>query len=73
MLPAFFERARELVLTPIRDSTGQSVHVDEHLGPANHDARVVLSHVLGRIARRMRNASAAGSAAQWRALFGLDQ
>jgi hypothetical protein len=73
MLPAFFERARELALSPIRDSTGQSVHVDEYLGPANSDVRVALSHVLGRIARRMRNATAAGSAAQWRALFGLDQ
>jgi SMODS domain-containing protein len=73
MLPAFFDRARELVLSPIRDSTGQSIHVDENLGPANNDVRVALSHVLGRIARRMRNATAAGSAAQWRALFGLDQ
>jgi hypothetical protein len=73
MLPALFERARELVLSPIRDSTGQSVHVDEYLGPANNDTRIALSHVLGRIARRMRNATAAGSTAQWRALFGLDQ
>jgi Second Messenger Oligonucleotide or Dinucleotide Synthetase domain len=73
MLPAFFERARELVLSPIRDSTGQSVHVDEYLGPANNDTRVALNHVLGRLARRMRNATAAGSTAQWRALFGLDQ
>jgi hypothetical protein len=73
MLPAFFERARELVLSPIRDSTGQSVHVDEYLGSANNDTRLALSHVLGRLARRMRNATAAGSAAQWLALFGLDQ
>ena len=61
MLPVFFERARELVLSPIRDSTGQSVHVDEYLGQANNDTRVALSPVLGRIARRMRNATAAGS------------
>jgi Second Messenger Oligonucleotide or Dinucleotide Synthetase domain len=73
MLPAFFERARELVLSPIRDSTGQSVHVDGYLGPANSDARVAASHLLGRLARRMRNATAAGSTAQWRALFGFDQ
>lgn len=73
MLPAFFDRARELVLSPIRDRTGQSVHVDEYLGPANNETRLALSHVLGRIARRMRNATAAGSTAQWRALFGLDQ
>jgi len=73
MLPTFFERARELVLAPIKDRTGQSVHVDEYLGPANNDTRLALSHVLGRIARRMRNATAAGSTGQWRALFGLDQ
>ena len=73
MLPVFFERARELILAPIRDSTGQSVHVDEYLGPANNDTRLALSHVLGRLAGRMRNATAAGSTAQWFALFGLDQ
>jgi hypothetical protein len=72
MLPVFFERARELVLAPIRDSTGQSVHVDDYLGPTNSDARLALSHVLGRLARRMRNASAAGSTAQWRAMFDSD-
>jgi hypothetical protein len=73
MLPVFFERARELVLSPTRDSTGQSVHVDEYLGPANTPQRVTLSHVMDRIARRMRNATAAGSTSQWRAMFGLDE
>lgn len=72
MLPTFFERAKDLVLSPIKDRTGQSVHVDEYLGLANSPERVAASHVLGRLARRMRNASAAGSADQWRALFGLD-
>jgi hypothetical protein len=73
MLPVFFERARELVLSPIRDTTGQSVHVDDYLGPANSRERVAVSHVMGRIARRMRNATAAGSTAQWRSMFGLDE
>jgi hypothetical protein len=72
MLPAFFEQARKLVLSPIKDSTGQSVHVDDYLGPANSEARQAASHVLGRLERRMRNATAAGSAAHWRALFGLE-
>ncbi len=72
MLPTFFERARELVLSPIRDSTGQSVHVDSYMGPANSPARLASSHLLGRIARRMRNATAAASVAQWKALFGLE-
>jgi hypothetical protein len=73
MLPVFFERARELVLSPIRDTTGQSVHVDEYLGPANSPERVAISHVMGRIARRMQNATAAGSTAQWRSMFGSDE
>ncbi len=72
MLPTFFERARELVLSPIRDSTGQSVHVDAYLGPESSPERVATSHLLSRIARRMRNATAAASVPQWRALFGLE-
>lgn len=73
MLPTFFEKARELVLSPIRDSTGQSVHVDDYLGTMNSAERITASHILGRIARRMRNATTAGSIDLWRALFGLDQ
>ncbi len=73
MLPAFFERAKELVLTPIHDSTGQSVHVDGYLGPPESNARIGSSHLLGRLAKRMRNAMAAASVAQWQALFGLSE
>jgi hypothetical protein len=69
MLPVFFEKARELVASPIRDSTGQSVHVDAYLGDAGSPERVAAAHVLGRIAKRMRNASAHMSREQWEALF----
>jgi hypothetical protein len=71
MLPVFFDRAKELVLSPIKDRSGQSIHVDEYLGPENSEARQIASHVLGRIARRMKNATASASTAQWQALFGL--
>lgn len=73
MLPYFFERARDLVRSPIRDSTGQSVHVDGYLGPADSEVRTAASHLLGAIAKRMRNATAAGSLPRWHALFGLDE
>lgn len=73
MLPAFFEKASNLVLAPIRDRTGQSVHVDEYLGGEKSPERQAASHILDRISRRMRNANAAQSKSQWRALFGLDQ
>jgi hypothetical protein len=72
MLPTFFDRAKELVLSPIKDRSGQSIHVDEYLGPENSEARQIASHVLARIARRMNNATASASTAQWQALFGLD-
>ena len=72
MLPVFFEKARELVLSPIRDRTGQSVHVDGYLGSANSTERQAASHLLSRIAKRMRNASAHQSTDQWEALFGSD-
>ena len=73
MLPAFFERARTLVLAPIRDSTGQSVHVDSALGPENSTQRQRASLALGRIARQMRTASVIGSEARWLDLFGFDE
>jgi hypothetical protein len=72
MLPHFFAKARDAVLSPIRDRSGQSVHVDGYLGQGNSEARVAASHNLGRIERKMRNATNAESVPQWRALFGLD-
>jgi hypothetical protein len=72
MLPVLFEKARDLVLRPIRDRTGQSVHVDDYLGSAGSPARFTASHIIGRLARRMRNATAAESEEQWLSLFGMD-
>ena len=73
MLPAFFEKAKNLVLSPIKDSTGQSVHVDAYLGKANSSERVAAQHLLWRLEKRMRNASASSSIPQWRAMFGIDE
>jgi hypothetical protein len=70
MLPHFFKSMVELVRTPMRDSTGQSVHVDEYLGRSNSEQRRQLSHVLDRISRRMENATAAASMEQWSAILG---
>ena len=70
MLPHLFKSMTELVRSPMRDSTGQSVHVDEYLGKADSEKRRELSHVLDRVARRMDNASAAASLERWNAIFG---
>lgn len=69
MLPYFFARAKDLVLSPIRDRTGQSVHVDEYLGDENSQQRLYTSRLLSNVAKRMTNASAAQSHGQWQALF----
>jgi hypothetical protein len=69
MLMHFFQHASEAVLRPIVDSSGQSIHVDEYLGPANSGLRKQASHLLTRLARRMDIANASGSLAQWEALF----
>lgn len=69
MLPHFFKRASELVLSPMADRTGQSVHVDQNLGEAGSPVRVNMSHLLARMHQRMVNASAAKSRERWRDLF----
>ncbi len=72
MLPFFMSRAKDLVLAPIRDSTGQSIHVDSYLGEANSDERLRASHLLDRLYKRMRMATMAESEPQWRDLFGFE-
>jgi hypothetical protein len=70
MLVHLFDRARTLVLSPIKDRSGQSVHVDEYLGPTNSKDRKAASAVLDRVSRRMKNADVQHSKEQWMELFG---
>lgn len=69
MLPHFFERAASSVLAPIRDRTGQSVHVDTYLGKSGSPQRQKASHWCSQTAKRMNTASVQGSLAAWRELF----
>lgn len=69
MIAHFFDKAKDLVLSPIKDRSGQSIHVDEYLGPENSAARVQQSHILNRMAKRIKNANAAQSQQQWSELF----
>jgi hypothetical protein len=66
MLRYLFENASNHVLAPIRDSTGQSVHVDEYLGEENSLQRRIAADALGRIGRRMANADASASVELWK-------
>lgn len=69
MLRHFFTEAPLHVSQPIKDSTGQSRHVDDYLGKAGSVERRVVSAAVGRIGRKMRNADAARSVEQWREIL----
>ncbi|MCB0713828.1 MAG: nucleotidyltransferase [Ignavibacteriae bacterium] len=69
MLAHYFKEASTAVRSPIKDSSRQSVHVDEYLGNANSLERRIISDTFSRIARRMRNADSAASLAEWQKMF----
>jgi hypothetical protein len=70
MLRYFFEKAKDVVKTPIKDETRQSIHVDDYLGPENSDKRFRISYTLDRIGRRMKNADEIGSVEEWTSILG---
>lgn len=70
MLEHFFEKASETVKSPIKDKTGQSINVDEYLGPENSVNRFQISHALDRVYRRMKNADTVGSVEEWKSILG---
>ncbi len=65
MTQYFFDRASEMVKTPIKDTTGQSVYADDYLGPRNSAEREALSSALRTIAQNMRNADTSHSVNGW--------
>jgi len=70
MLEHFFDCARNLVLSPIKDRTGQSIHVDDYLGAANSKYRKAVAAVLDRVSRKMKNADVSRSRDQWMEIVG---
>jgi hypothetical protein len=69
MLTYFFKRATEIVKTPIRDKTSQSIHVDDYLGPENSPERSKINNNLNRTYERMKNADASTSVGEWSAIL----
>lgn len=70
MLRYFFEQAPSRLLSPIKDITGQSTHVDEYLGDENSLQRKIVADACDRLARRIRNADGAKSLPMWKDVFG---
>lgn len=69
MLQHMTKVAIDRVKTPIKDRTGQSLHVDDNLGPRGSQARQRASAFLERILRRMDAADASLRAKEWERLF----
>ena len=72
ILRHFFAEAPNHILKPVKDSTGQSVHVDDSLGPADSPQRQTIARTLDRINRRIKNADAAQSLSVWRDVLGSE-
>jgi hypothetical protein len=68
MLLHFVEYASKAVLNPIKDSTGQSVHVDDYLGNPKSNERRRVSTVLESTAARMKLADSEASLERWKKL-----
>lgn len=73
LLRYFFDNASDHVTRPIRDSSGQSVYVDEYLGRAGSPQRQAIAGALGRIGRKIRNADGSRSPERWEELFPNEQ
>lgn len=70
MLEHFFEQSKSAVLSPIKDKTGQSIHVDEYLGTQNSEERKGISYQLDLISRKIKNANNVASIDLWKDALG---
>jgi hypothetical protein len=73
MVEHLIESAAEHVLKPIRDKTGQSLHVDEYAGAKGSETRRLIAQNLQRVSRRMKNANANRSREKWAELLSQPQ
>jgi hypothetical protein len=68
MLLHLAEYASKAVLNPIKDSTGQSIHVDDYLGSPESSDRKRASAALENVVARMRSAGSEASLEKWKEL-----
>jgi hypothetical protein len=69
MLLHFVEYSSKAVLSPIEDSTGQSVHVDDYLGDSASSKRTRVSTFLQTTADQMKTTDSEASIERWKKLF----
>ena len=71
MLMHLTRHASEAVLHPVEDTTGQSIHVDDDLGPANSNERRIVAAALQRELAKMEVADSVASTMRWKDLMGV--
>jgi len=70
MVAHFFDKAKDFVKSPVKDRTGQSIHVDDYLGARNSDYRKGISFQLEIISRKIKEANRTGSVDLWNGILG---
>lgn len=65
MLKHFFNEGSKNVLQPIKDKSGQSIHVDDYLGTSNSLNRKMISDSMATVARKMQNADGSREIRIW--------
>lgn len=70
LLKHFFEKAKDIVKKPIKDNTGQSIHVDAYLKSENSKERSDMSYALNRIYKKMEKADKIRSVSEWSKILG---
>ena len=70
MLKYFVDKSRSHVESPISDSTGQSIHVDDYLGQSGSRDREIRRDSLNRIFNAMNIMDSNNSIDQWKELLG---
>lgn len=70
LLKHFFEKAKDIVKKPIKDNTGESIHVDSYLKSENSKERSDMSYALNRIYKKMENADKIRSVSEWSKILG---
>lgn len=71
MLRHFCSRAKDDVLAPIVDSTGQSRHADDYLGPANSGKRRQAAQAITNLERKIAKADATNSVEAWEEILSI--
>ncbi|MBN2571866.1 MAG: nucleotidyltransferase [Ignavibacteriales bacterium] len=69
LLKHFFSSASEVVLKRIKDTTGQSLHVDDYLGQNNSVQRLMISDSFSQLSRKMQNADGAQDIDMWKSIL----